>query len=174
MVYYQALTGRTLYRIDAATLRDPALDDQARAAAVETVASSGPVRRPAVGRGGRHFHLGDRGRCGQTLESRGWRPDGHHRSDDRLARQLCRRSRRCAVRDDLADPPGAESTRPLPGSSGHGCDSKSGVGGRENRRGRGAGGVDPSDGPQKNADNRRTTPKEVACRDCWRVKKHLM
>ncbi len=42
MVYYQALTGRTLYRIDAATLRDPALDDQARAAAVETVVTSGP------------------------------------------------------------------------------------------------------------------------------------
>lgn len=42
LVYYQALTGRTLYRIAGATLRDPSLDDAAFAEAVETVATSGP------------------------------------------------------------------------------------------------------------------------------------
>ncbi len=41
MVYYQALTGRTLYRISAAALRDPSLDDAALAAMVERVAESG-------------------------------------------------------------------------------------------------------------------------------------
>lgn len=42
LVYYQALTGRTLYRIAGAALRDPGLDDAALADAVETVAMSGP------------------------------------------------------------------------------------------------------------------------------------
>ena len=41
MVYYQALTGRTLYRIAGAALRDPSLDDEALAAQVEWVAESG-------------------------------------------------------------------------------------------------------------------------------------
>lgn len=40
-VYYQALTGRTLYRVAGAALRDPAVDDTALAASVETVAQSG-------------------------------------------------------------------------------------------------------------------------------------
>lgn len=42
LVYYQALTGRTLYRIPGAVLRDPGLSDQALAGAVERVATSGP------------------------------------------------------------------------------------------------------------------------------------
>lgn len=42
LVYYQALTGRTLYRIRAAALREPWLDDKALADLVETVAESGP------------------------------------------------------------------------------------------------------------------------------------
>ncbi len=42
LVYFQALTGRTLYRISGAALRDPALDDAALAERVETVAASGP------------------------------------------------------------------------------------------------------------------------------------
>jgi len=42
LVYYQALTGRTLYRISGAALRDPALDDVTLADEVETVAHSGP------------------------------------------------------------------------------------------------------------------------------------
>jgi sugar lactone lactonase YvrE len=42
LVYFQALTGRTLYRIPGAALRDPELDDAAHAASVEKVASSGP------------------------------------------------------------------------------------------------------------------------------------
>ena len=41
LVYYQALTGRTLYRISGAALRDASLNDEALAAAVETVAASG-------------------------------------------------------------------------------------------------------------------------------------
>ena len=40
-VYYQALTGKTLYRIPGAALRDPALDDTALVAVVEIVARSG-------------------------------------------------------------------------------------------------------------------------------------
>jgi sugar lactone lactonase YvrE len=40
-VYFQALTGRTLYRISGEALRDPELDDAALGALVETVASSG-------------------------------------------------------------------------------------------------------------------------------------
>jgi sugar lactone lactonase YvrE len=40
-VYYQALTGRTLYRVPGSALRDPALDDAALAALVETAAQSG-------------------------------------------------------------------------------------------------------------------------------------
>ena len=40
-VYYQALTGRTLYRIPGAALRDPKLDAAGLAARVETVAASG-------------------------------------------------------------------------------------------------------------------------------------
>lgn len=42
LVYYQALTGRTLYRIAGAGLRDPSLEDNALAELVETVAESGP------------------------------------------------------------------------------------------------------------------------------------
>ena len=42
LIYYQALTGRTLYRISGAALRDSSLDDEALAAMVETVAESGP------------------------------------------------------------------------------------------------------------------------------------
>jgi sugar lactone lactonase YvrE len=42
LVYYQALTGRTLYRISGAALRDPALDEAALAERVETVVASGP------------------------------------------------------------------------------------------------------------------------------------
>jgi len=42
LVYFQALTGRTLYRISGAALRDPALDEAALAEKVETVAVSGP------------------------------------------------------------------------------------------------------------------------------------
>jgi sugar lactone lactonase YvrE len=41
-VYYQALTGRTLYRIAGSALRDEALDEDALAAKVEAVAVSGP------------------------------------------------------------------------------------------------------------------------------------
>jgi sugar lactone lactonase YvrE len=41
LVYYQALTGRTLYRIAGAVLRDASLDDQALGQAVEKVAESG-------------------------------------------------------------------------------------------------------------------------------------
>jgi sugar lactone lactonase YvrE len=40
-VYYQALTGRTLYRIAGAALRDPSIDEEALGAVVETVAESG-------------------------------------------------------------------------------------------------------------------------------------
>lgn len=42
LVYFQALTGRTLYRISGAALRDPALDDAALGERVEAVAASGP------------------------------------------------------------------------------------------------------------------------------------
>jgi len=42
LVYYQALTGRTLYRIPGVALRDSALDDSALGLLVETVAQSGP------------------------------------------------------------------------------------------------------------------------------------
>jgi sugar lactone lactonase YvrE len=42
LVYFQALTGRTLYRISGAALRDPALDEATLAGGVETVAASGP------------------------------------------------------------------------------------------------------------------------------------
>ena len=42
LIYYQALTGRTLYRITGAALRDSFLDDEALAPRVETVAESGP------------------------------------------------------------------------------------------------------------------------------------
>ena len=42
LVYFQALTGRTLYRIAGAALRDPALDQAALAERVEKVAASGP------------------------------------------------------------------------------------------------------------------------------------
>lgn len=41
LVYYQALTGRTLYRIPGAALRDPSLDVADLAARVETVAVTG-------------------------------------------------------------------------------------------------------------------------------------
>jgi sugar lactone lactonase YvrE len=41
LVYFQALTGRTLYRIAGVALRDASLDDQALADAVEKVADSG-------------------------------------------------------------------------------------------------------------------------------------
>jgi sugar lactone lactonase YvrE len=41
LVYYQALIGRTLYRIVGAALRDPSLDEEALGATVETVAESG-------------------------------------------------------------------------------------------------------------------------------------
>jgi len=41
-VYYQALTGRRLYRLAGSALRDPSLDDDALAALVETIAESGP------------------------------------------------------------------------------------------------------------------------------------
>lgn len=40
-LYYQALTGRTLYRIPSAALRDESLDDEALAARVERVAEGG-------------------------------------------------------------------------------------------------------------------------------------
>ena len=40
-IYYQALTGRTLYRIAGAALRDPSLDEEVLGAMVETVAESG-------------------------------------------------------------------------------------------------------------------------------------
>ena len=40
-VYYQALTGRTLYRIAGAALRDSSLDEEALGAMVDTVTSSG-------------------------------------------------------------------------------------------------------------------------------------
>jgi sugar lactone lactonase YvrE len=40
-IYYQALTGRTLYRVAGAALRDMSLDDAALAAVVEIVAGSG-------------------------------------------------------------------------------------------------------------------------------------
>jgi sugar lactone lactonase YvrE len=40
-IYYQALTGRTLYRIAGAALRDHSLDEEALGAMVETVADSG-------------------------------------------------------------------------------------------------------------------------------------
>jgi len=40
-LYWQALTGHTLYRLPTAHLRDPARDDAALAAAIETVAESG-------------------------------------------------------------------------------------------------------------------------------------
>jgi len=42
LVYYQALTGRTLYRVPGAALRDPSLDDAALGLLVENVAQSGP------------------------------------------------------------------------------------------------------------------------------------
>jgi sugar lactone lactonase YvrE len=42
LVYYQALTGRTLYRISGAALRDPSIDDGGLAAQVEKVVESGP------------------------------------------------------------------------------------------------------------------------------------
>jgi sugar lactone lactonase YvrE len=42
LVYYQALTGRTLYRISGAAPREPWLEDNSLAALVETVAESGP------------------------------------------------------------------------------------------------------------------------------------
>jgi sugar lactone lactonase YvrE len=42
LVYYQSLTGRTLYRISGAALREPWLDDNSLSALVETVAESGP------------------------------------------------------------------------------------------------------------------------------------
>jgi sugar lactone lactonase YvrE len=41
MIYYQALTGRTLYRIAGAALRDDSLEEEALGAMVETVAESG-------------------------------------------------------------------------------------------------------------------------------------
>ncbi len=41
LVYYQALTGRTLYRISGAALRDPLLNDKALGELVEKVAESG-------------------------------------------------------------------------------------------------------------------------------------
>ncbi len=41
-IYYQALTGRTLYRIAGAALRDPSFDEEVLGAMVETVAESGP------------------------------------------------------------------------------------------------------------------------------------
>jgi sugar lactone lactonase YvrE len=41
LVYFQALTGRTLYRIAGVALRDPSLDEEALGAMVETVAESG-------------------------------------------------------------------------------------------------------------------------------------
>jgi sugar lactone lactonase YvrE len=41
LIYYQALTGRTLYRIAGAALRSPEMDDQALAELVTTVAQSG-------------------------------------------------------------------------------------------------------------------------------------
>jgi sugar lactone lactonase YvrE len=40
-VYYQALTGRTMYRVPTAALRDASLDDAALAQAIERVAESG-------------------------------------------------------------------------------------------------------------------------------------
>lgn len=40
-IYYQALTGRTLYRIAGAALRDPSFDEEVLGAIVETVAESG-------------------------------------------------------------------------------------------------------------------------------------
>jgi len=43
LVYYQALTGRTLYRISGAALREPWLDDRSLAGMVEAVAESGPA-----------------------------------------------------------------------------------------------------------------------------------
>jgi len=42
LVYFQALTGRTLYRVSGAALRDPMLDASSLGAVVETVAHSGP------------------------------------------------------------------------------------------------------------------------------------
>jgi sugar lactone lactonase YvrE len=42
LVYYQALTGTTLYRISGAALREPWLDEGSLAALVEAVAESGP------------------------------------------------------------------------------------------------------------------------------------
>jgi hypothetical protein len=42
LVYYQSLTGRTLYRIAGAALRDASLDDDALGRMVEKVAESGP------------------------------------------------------------------------------------------------------------------------------------
>jgi sugar lactone lactonase YvrE len=42
LVYYQALTGRTLYRLPGSALRDPSLDESALAGKVEAAAVSGP------------------------------------------------------------------------------------------------------------------------------------
>jgi sugar lactone lactonase YvrE len=42
LIYFQALTGRTLYRISGAALRDPSLDDDALGELVEKMAESGP------------------------------------------------------------------------------------------------------------------------------------
>ena len=42
LVYFQALTGRTLYRVPAAALRDPSLVDEDLAARLVAVATSGP------------------------------------------------------------------------------------------------------------------------------------
>ena len=43
LVYYQALTGKTLYRISGAALREPWLDDSSLAGLVEVAAESGPA-----------------------------------------------------------------------------------------------------------------------------------
>ncbi|MHC5010507.1 MAG: L-dopachrome tautomerase-related protein [Planctomycetota bacterium] len=55
-VYYQALTGRTLYRVPTAALRDATLDAEALAAHVERVVESGVSDAIAFGRDG-HLYL---------------------------------------------------------------------------------------------------------------------
>jgi sugar lactone lactonase YvrE len=71
LVYYQALTGRTLYRISGSVLRDLSLDPEAVSERVEFVASSGPSDGLLWDRGDGVFI--------SAIEEdavRRWRPDG--------------------------------------------------------------------------------------------------
>ncbi|MDE1170826.1 MAG: L-dopachrome tautomerase-related protein [Verrucomicrobium sp.] len=55
MLYYHALTGRTLYSVPTAALRDPALKPAELAAQVRAVADTGPVDGLGLGKDGRIY-----------------------------------------------------------------------------------------------------------------------